>query len=205
MNSTIVFFGNSITAAGKTALNPLGEGYVFFVSTRLAQDPQYSGINIVNSGINGHTVGDLLNRYEQDVIPHNPDTIVVKIGVNDAYNDFMSGIQRTELIRFEQNYSTLLANIRAKLPESRILLLTPFYIAENKQDALYLRVADYIGIVKSLGMKNGLAVLDTQAIFDRAMIEMPAIVWAEDGVHPIVDGHKLLAKELYSKLLKSDY
>ncbi|NQV29953.1 MAG: hypothetical protein HQ508_03605 [Candidatus Marinimicrobia bacterium] len=200
MISTMLFFGDSITAAGRTLQQPLGQGYVSQLAEFLAHDPLFCEAKVINSGINGNTVGDLLSRVDQDVVQHYPDIILIKIGINEAHNDFMSGIQLSELKRFEQDYKSLLNHLRTRLPQCQIILLTPFYISDTQKDGLYSRVAEYIQIVKSLGKANNFHVLDTQTIFDKAVVEKPARLWAEDGVHPVSEGHKLMAAEIYKQL-----
>ncbi|NQV30563.1 MAG: hypothetical protein HQ508_06720 [Candidatus Marinimicrobia bacterium] len=200
MISTIVFLGDSITAAGRTQQKPLGEGYVSQLTEILNHDPLFRETKVINSGINGNTAADLLNRVEEDVVEHRPDILVIKIGINEAYNDFHSGNHLSELNRFEQYYATLLNSIKTSLPQCQIILLTPFYISDNPKDALSLRVAEYSQIVKFLGKHNNFRVLDTQIIFDKAVTQKPAGFWAEDGVHPVLEGHKLLAAEIYVRL-----
>lgn len=41
---------------------------------------------IINKGVGGNTVIDLLNRFDADVSPFTPDVVVINIGMNDAYN-----------------------------------------------------------------------------------------------------------------------
>lgn len=56
--------------------------------------PQYSwtalaaqelGITIFNKGVCGETTGDMLARFEQDVLPFRPQLVIVMGGTNDAF------------------------------------------------------------------------------------------------------------------------
>jgi lysophospholipase L1-like esterase len=46
---------------------------------------------IINKGVGGNTLIDLLARFDADVKPYNPNAVIVNVGTNDAYNP-MSGV-----------------------------------------------------------------------------------------------------------------
>jgi lysophospholipase L1-like esterase len=50
----------------------------------LAETPGLSGLEIVNAGVGGDTVANLLPRVARDVAPHDPDWVVIFIGTNDC-------------------------------------------------------------------------------------------------------------------------
>ncbi len=43
-------------------------------------------VKIINEGFGGDTAGALLDRFDVDVTPHNPDYVLINTGTNDAYN-----------------------------------------------------------------------------------------------------------------------
>ncbi|MBT3630379.1 MAG: hypothetical protein HOG76_12995 [Candidatus Marinimicrobia bacterium] len=88
MISNIVFFGDSITAANRSPKVPLGVGYVSILKDLFSANTDLKDVQFVNSGVSGHTVGDLLGRFNTDVLDHHPDAVAIMIGINDAYNDF---------------------------------------------------------------------------------------------------------------------
>lgn len=45
------------------------------------------GSTIVNEGIGGHTLCDLINRFDRDVTPNNPAYVWVNSSINDYFND----------------------------------------------------------------------------------------------------------------------
>ncbi|MCF6238884.1 MAG: SGNH/GDSL hydrolase family protein [Candidatus Marinimicrobia bacterium] len=201
----ILFFGDSITAGGKSKGNPLGDGFVAMLAKLFQKQAHQKKVRVINSGVNGHTIQDLLARYKTDVVPHTPDVIVIKIGINDAYHDFMSDNQAVPLQEYEADYGKLILALRKYLPKSRIQLLTPYYISDTKTAALYLRMSQYIGVVRKLSSEYKLPVLDTQAIFDTAIKNAPATAWAADQIHPVKTGHALLAQHMYDFLLMNNY
>jgi lysophospholipase L1-like esterase len=41
---------------------------------------------IINKGVGGNKVQDLLARFDTDVVPNSPDVVIINTGTNDAYN-----------------------------------------------------------------------------------------------------------------------
>ena len=43
-------------------------------------------IRVVNAGIGGNKIHDLLGRLDRDVLVHKPDWVTVSIGINDVWH-----------------------------------------------------------------------------------------------------------------------
>jgi lysophospholipase L1-like esterase len=82
----IIFFGDSLTAlAGQEAPKKfVTKGYVRIV--REALQKSHKGLNVEVDWVatGGHTVPDLLQRVDKDVIAKKPTIVVIQIGCNDA-------------------------------------------------------------------------------------------------------------------------
>lgn len=70
----IVFFGDSLT------WGRYGGNFVAEVAKRL---PDH---DVINAGVGGDTVVNLLERVDDDVLSHEPDGIFILIGGNDVYS-----------------------------------------------------------------------------------------------------------------------
>lgn len=68
----IVFLGDSLT------WGQYGGSYVNELTPLL---PEHT---LINAGVGGNTILNLLRRWETDVLPHNPDAVFVMVGGNDA-------------------------------------------------------------------------------------------------------------------------
>ena len=68
----LIFLGDSLTWGG------YGGNFVNEVKTRL---PEH---DIINAGVGGNTVVNLLRRLEDDVLDHDPDGVFVMVGGNDS-------------------------------------------------------------------------------------------------------------------------
>jgi len=82
---TMVCFGDSLTA-GYGARE--GNSYPDFLQKRV-------NLKIINSGVSGDTTVDARKRFEEDVLEHNPDIVVIELGAND-------GITQANTAHFEK-------------------------------------------------------------------------------------------------------
>ena len=84
---TMLFIGDSITDCGRRGADaPLGSGYVsLFAELATARHPERA-IHYINKGIDGNKVSDLVERWREDVLFHEPDRLSIKIGINDLHS-----------------------------------------------------------------------------------------------------------------------
>lgn len=103
-NATVVVFGDS-WVAGDLASTPEREP----MTTQLALE--LPDATIINAGVGGNTITNLLARFDTDVAPYMPDYVVVNTGTNDAYNPASGTFDPNSLDYFVNAYSRLLAKI----------------------------------------------------------------------------------------------
>ena len=77
--TVIVGFGDS-WISGDEISTPERESILTQLAIELPQ------ATIINQGVGGNTVVDLLARFDADVVPLNPDYVIVNTGTNDSYN-----------------------------------------------------------------------------------------------------------------------
>jgi lysophospholipase L1-like esterase len=82
----ILFLGDSLTyLAGKEEPKQhVSKGYTRIVQETLDKTHKDLGIQVDWVATGGHTVPDLINRLEKDVLPKKPTIVVIQIGCNDA-------------------------------------------------------------------------------------------------------------------------
>ncbi|MBT3228843.1 MAG: SGNH/GDSL hydrolase family protein [Candidatus Marinimicrobia bacterium] len=200
MISNIVFFGDSITAANRSPKVPLGVGYVSILKDLFSANTDLKDVQFVNSGVSGHTVGDLLGRFNTDVLDHHPDAVAIMIGINDAYNDFFVDSDSGQVQNYEIGLDKLINDLQAGLPQAQFFLFTPYLISDSSTEAFYLKMEEYCEVVKKLGIKHAIPVLDIQSVFNSAVETKPAKEWADDQIHPFHEGHTLIARAAYTFL-----
>ena len=126
----ILFQGDSITDAGRSKENlaDLGRGYPALVAASLGLDAPGEHV-FINRGISGNRVVDLYARIRADIINLRPDVMSILIGVNDVWHEFRPGNPNgVPDEKFYRIYSMLISEIREALPETRIMILEPFFL-----------------------------------------------------------------------------
>ena len=119
---TILFQGDSITDANRVrecAEHHNGHGYPTLVSARISY--QYPGkYKILNKGIGGDRVVNLLERINRDIINLTPDYMSVLIGVNDVWAGirFQDG---TPADVYEEVYGLVIKETKKSLPDIKFL------------------------------------------------------------------------------------
>lgn len=197
----LLFIGDSITDCGRVRpvaeglFDPLGRGYVTFVESLLNTVYPELGLRVVNMGCSGNRVIDLRDRWQTDVIDQKPDWLSVMIGTNDVWRQFdLPQIPEQHVLPdvYEKTYDELLTRTRPML--KGLVLMTPFYVEPNPQDALRARMDEYGQIVRKLATKHDAVFVDTQAAFNAALKHRHSSALAWDRVHPNQTGHMIIAK-----------
>jgi lysophospholipase L1-like esterase len=196
--SRLLFQGDSITdmkwGRNQSDRNHyLGHSYVYLLTARLGVEMAEAQLDIYNRGMSGHTVGMLRKRWQKDAIDMKPDLLSILIGTNDV------GRGVTE-DAFETDYRHILDASRKANPELRIVLLDPFVLQSGKlaqQEAWTPRRAatDKLrSMVARLAKDYNAVHVKTQDVFDSAAKAHSPEQWIWDGVHPLPQGHELIAR-----------
>ncbi len=202
----ILFMGDSITDAVRQRDNDCfaGNGYPTLVAARLGCD--FPGEYVfLNRGISGNRVTDLLARIKVDMINLKPDVMSILIGVNDVWHEIglCNGVH-TEL--FETVYDLLIKELKAALPELRIMIMEPFVrpgsATEGQWDYFRDEVALRAAAAARVAEKNGLEFIPLQARLEEAEHLAPTSHWLMDGVHPTAAGHEIIARAWIETFVK---
>lgn len=196
--SRLLFQGDSITDMkwGRKQSDRnhyLGHSYVYLIAARLGVDMPEAQLDIYNRGMSGHAVSDLRKRWQKDAINMKPDVLSILIGTNDVGR----GVQADA---FETDYRHILDASRNSNPDLRLVLLDPFVLRlgpwkGEKAWASRRTATDKLGMVIARLAKNYNAVhIKTQDIFDSAAKEVTPEQWIWDGIHPLPQGHELIAR-----------
>jgi lysophospholipase L1-like esterase len=209
----ILFIGDSITDGDRSRTgdinHSLGDTYVRLIAARYGLDHSGDAVEFINRGINGHRITDLAPRWEEDCLKLQPDLLTVFVGVNDAASVVELSVPpppRTDgrppkslvtLELFRETYDLLLSMTRKELPNTKIILCTPFVLPEDKigkdWDLWSTEVGRFAAVVTDLAHTHGTSLLQLQSLFDEATTKAPPAFWMPDGVHPSAAGHQLIA------------
>ena len=196
----LVFFGDSITEAGRNLSDPhdLGEGFVKIAAGKLR--PLYPDVNfdIYNFGVGGDRTEELLARVDE-VVGVRPDVVVLEVGVNDVWRRFTHEEIVTEE-QFGRNYSAILDAL--KNCGAKIILVEPYVL--NMQDKRRFRpyLNTYIAVIREIARREELPLIPLDEIFNGVTQDIKPEAFAEDGVHPTHRGCRYIADLVIKELKK---
>jgi len=200
-NDKLVMIGDSVTdcerahPVGEGLFGAIGKGYVSYVDALLSAVYPELAIRVVNMGNSGNTVRDLQTRWQADVIDQQPNWLSIMIGINDVWRQYDIPRQpetHVYLESYEQTLDALVA--RTKPLVQGLVLMTPYYIESNPDDAMRSTMDCYGAAVHRVATKYDALFVDTQAAFNRILTTCHSAALAWDRVHPNHIGHMVLAR-----------
>lgn len=197
----ILFQGDSITDSVRGT--GLGHGYALLTTAQLGYEYP-NEYTFYNRGVCGNRIVDLYARIKQDMINLKPDYLSILIGVNDVWQelDSQNGVDAE---KFEHIYCMLIQELKAALPQVKIMILEPFCLEASatknteafpdKWNVFHTEVAKRAQKAKNVAQKYGLKFVPLQEKFDAAAKSASNDYWLYDGVHPTAKGHELIKRE----------
>jgi lysophospholipase L1-like esterase len=204
----VVFLGDSITEAGESIE---GEGTYKGFITSLRENVSQE-VELINKGIGGDKVSDLLLRYNDDVLKLKPNIVFIYIGINDVWHKYDWGTG-SDIDIYEKGLRKIITDIKAV--GAKIILCTPTVIGENNGEFKLNNNFKYIDtmeimnkdldafsdVVKNLSSEFNTDLLDLRKKFMEYISEnndqnMSKGVLTSDGVHLNNEGNKLIADEM---------
>lgn len=176
----IVFFGNSLTAAYN--LSP-EQGFTHLIQQKI--DALGLPYRCVNAGLSGETTADGKNRIDW-VLKQPMDIFVLELGGNDALRGLPVKASR-------ENLQAIMEKVKKRYPDCKIVLAG--MLAPPNLGGTYTR--DFQKMYPELAQQH-------QATLIPFLLENVGGIAAlnlEDGIHPNVEGQKIVAENVW-KVLK---
>lgn len=204
----IVAFGNSITARRATVDKVWADRLPYLLADR--------GITamLINSGVGSSHSGRLedndfakvrhaLDRFETDVLDHNPDLVIISFGSNDAYIDGSNpkGASRISLEKFKANLSFMINELRKRNVLVLLVAPSPFVFPKERQYQ-NKRLKQYVKAVRKLSNVHRVGLADNYEIFSNLARKTGGYGdLFPDGVHPNDEGHAMIAENIATAII----
>lgn len=192
---TLVAFGDSLT-------NFCGNSY----ASHIAED---LGVTVINAGVGGNSTVHARERFETDVLAHNPDVVIIGFGGNDqaVIRDSLKNLVPIE--EYRANLIYFLEQIRAQGGDVVFITVTPtmperytpwdynlHYIYEDG------KVLDrYCNAVREIARDYKCGLVDIHREYDLIALDDYML---GDGMHPSDLGRRFLA-DLIGNYLLAEY
>ena len=188
----IVFIGDSITDCerNRTDENSLGNGFVKILSDKLRPIYPDMDIQLINKGISGNEVCDVLARVNKDVIDLKPDTAVIMIGINNVLHQYKYGKQ-LDLKQFERDFTELLRKI--KEAGITLIVLEPFLMPAPDKLRMRPLFNKELEIIHRVAVDIADEFVAYDEMFNGLSESIRYTEYSMDGVHPTHRGSRLIA------------
>lgn len=173
---TILFFGNSLTAGMGLDME---QAFPALIQNKI--DSLKLNYRVVNAGLSGETTASGKNRLNW-VLKQKTDIFVLELGAND-------GLRGIPLEETQKNLQIIIDNVRQKNSSTEIIL-AGMMIPPNMGEVY---TTQFRNIYPALAKENNLYLIpfileDVAGIVDLNQ---------EDGIHPTVEGHKIVAENVW--------
>lgn len=173
----IVFFGDSLTAG--YGLEDVEDAFPGLIQKSL--DSLELDYKVVNSGVSGETTAGGRSRIDW-ILSQEPSIFVLELGAND-------GLRGVPLKETRENLQFIIDAVKNKFPQTKIVLAGMQLPPNMGQDY----TTEFRKIFPDLAQKNNLALIP---FLLQDVGGIPELNQA-DGIHPTVEGHKILAKNVW--------
>lgn len=179
----ILFFGDSLTAGYGLSTE---EAFPALIEKELNKSDKK--VRVVNAGLSGETSAGGLSRIDW-ILRQPVDVFVLELGAND-------GLRGLPIEQTRKNLQSIIEKVKAKYPDCKIVLagmMVPPNMGKQYTD-------EFKSIYPDLA-KNNKATLIPFILEDVGGIEK---LNQADGIHPNVEGHKIIAnnlKKVFEKLI----
>lgn len=179
----ILFFGDSLTAG--YGLSP-EEAFPALLETELIKAGKK--VKIVNAGLSGETSAGGLSRIDW-ILRQPVDVFVLELGAND-------GLRGLPIDQTRKNLQSIIDKVKTKYPACKIVLagmMVPPNMGKHYTD-------EFKNIYPELAKKNRTTLIPfiLEGVAGDEKLNQP------DGIHPNIEGHKIIAnnlKPIFQKLI----
>ena len=188
----IVFFGDSITDCerDRSDIKSLGNGYVKVLADKLRPIYPDTDIELINKGVSGDEISDLLARVDKDVIALKPDAVVIMIGINNTLHHFRDE-KPIDYKQLEADFKELLKKLKKE--GIVVIFLEPFLMPAPDKLRMRKVFDKELEIINKIALKIADEVVAYDEMFNGVAQSIPYTEYSLDGVHPTHRGSRLIA------------
>lgn len=177
---TILFFGNSLTAA--YGLDDPTQGFAGLTQKKI--DSLGLDYKVVNAGVSGETSAGGNSRVDW-ILKQPVDVFVLELGGND-------GLRGIPVAETKKNLQSILDKVKAKYPDAKLVLAG----MQMPPSMGKTYITDFKNVYPDLAAKNNLTLIPFLLlnVGGEPKLNLP------DGIHPTVEGHKIVAETVWKSL-----
>ena len=177
----VLFFGDSLTAG--YGLEDPSDGYVGVLQQKA--DSLELDYQMVNAGVSGETSSGGNDRIDWILAQNKIDVFILELGANDG----LRGIKTEETTK---NLQSIFDKVKIKFPEAKLIVAGMLAPPNMGGDF----TGKFAAIFSNLAKENNAGFIPFLLDGVGGMPELNQ----RDGIHPTVEGHKILADNVWKVL-----
>lgn len=176
---TIVFFGDSLTAG-----YGLSTAQAFPAIVQEVLNENGFDYEVVNAGLSGETTAGGLSRIDW-ILQKEVDIFILELGANDA-------LRGLPLDQTMINLQSIIDKVKAKYPNVKIVIAGMMAPPNLGNDY----TSEFRNIFRNVAAQNNAALIPflLSGVAGDATLNLP------DGIHPNIEGHKIVANNVIQVL-----
>ena len=197
----IVFLGDSITDCERDRADEksLGNGFVKILADKLRPIYPDTDIELINKGMKGDEICDLLARVDNDVLALKPDAVVIMIGINDTVHGFTID-KELDLKAIENNLKELIKKLKKQ--GIVVIFLEPFLLPAPDKLRMRKLFGQELAVINRVALKYADEFVAYDQMFNGLTESIPYTEYSLDGVHPTHRGSRLIADQAIKAIRK---
>lgn len=199
----ILFLGDSITDIkfNRRFSYKIHGSKVYALQVAKELNKKYKNLVFFYKGVASDRTYHVYDRLTKDCISLNPDIIIMLIGVNDAWENYVPEQYPPLLRTMQPHMKEIYRRLNCELDGVQLLVLLPFMIDSMPEKKPFHKVLnEYREILADMAAENNAQIIDLQQMFNLAQTKVSPSKLAVDGIHPTNLGHKLIAEEVLKNL-----
>lgn len=201
-DTKILFLGDSITDVNfnKRFRVSIGGADCYPLQTSVMLRKKFGErFEFFYKGIASNRSYHVYDRLTPDCINLKPDIIVLFIGVNDAWENYVPEEYPPLLRPFEPHMAEIFRRIETELPDAKLIVMLPFITSTIAEKQPFHEVLEDFRarLLKMAQSAKVSKIIDLQQAFDEAEKKLSPHSLSRDSVHPTNVGHKVIAEELF--------
>lgn len=199
----ILFIGDSITDEkfNKRENKKIGGKDIYALQVSRKLNDKHKKLKFFYRGIASNRSYHVYDRLTSDCIALKPDVIIMLIGVNDAWENYVPEQYPPLLRPFEPHMKEIFRRIKMELSDAKLVTMLPFLIDTMPEKEPFHKVLDvYRDNLLDYAKGNTAEVIDLQDVFNKAQENDKPYELSHDGVHPTSYGHSKIAEAILEVL-----
>lgn len=202
-NQRILFIGDSITDVRYNRKNSrrLGVKAIWAMQVTKELKKKHKSLKFFYRGIAGNCTYHVYDRLTRDCIGLKPDVIVMLLGVNDAWENYLSAGKTPILRPMEPHAKEIFRRIKTELPNAKLIYLLPFLTTTIEEKQPFRNLLDeYVIKLRDIADGNADEIIPLQEVFNEEEKTISPALLSRDSIHPTNLGHEVIAKAVLNKL-----